>query len=226
MCILIVKILFLIVIILIALLLIIFSESLYISVALKNNNLSYLGVISIKYYFLQVVFDIKTRQINLLITSKYFTKEIYTRSIGESSENISTGDESSDDDSDSTEMDDEHKYDIKELIKLLNNAKREILQTVALIIDSVSFKNSYILMNLGLGDNNLTIKTCNKIWAITAPFYTIGLQTILTPELNKTILKTESNILFEIGLLKIFKLIIKVLSNKNLRQIIEFFIKS
>lgn len=224
---LIIKILFLIAIILIALLIIIFSESLHISITLKNNNFSYFGVINIKYYFLQIAYDIKSRQISLLINSKYFTKKITTITKDNSSDNTDSDDESSKDNlKDTNEDEDINPNKIKQLIKLIYNSKKDIMELIVLIIDLISFKNSYILMNLGLGDNNLTIKTCNRIWAITAPFYTVGLQTILTPQLNETILKTELNILFEVELLKILKLIKEVLLNKNIRSLILFYINS
>ena len=224
---LIVKILFLVAIILIALLIIIFSESLHVSVTLKNNNFSFFGVINIKYYFLQIAYDINSRQISLLINSKYFTKKITTKTKDNSPDKTDSDDDSSkDDNEDINEDDDADLNKIKQLFKLIYNSKKDLLELIVLIIDLISFKNSYILMNLGLGDNNLTIKTCNKIWAITAPLYAVGLQTILTPQLNETILKTELNILFEVELLKILKLIKEIVLNKNIRTIILFYINS
>lgn len=224
---LIVKILFLVAIILIALLIIIFSESLHVSVTLKNNNFSFFGVINIKYYFLQIAYDINSRQISLLINSKYFTKKITTKTKDNSPDKTDSDDDSSKyDNEDINEDDDADLNKIKQLFKLIYNSKKDLLELIVLIIDLISFKNSYILMNLGLGDNNLTIKTCNKIWAITAPLYAVGLQTILTPQLNETILKTELNILFEVELLKILKLIKEIVLNKNIRTIILFYINS
>jgi len=231
-CILIVKILFLFIIFLIALLLIIFSESVHISITLKNNNLSYFGVINIKYYFFQIIFDIKSRQLTMLINSKFLTKKITTITQDTSSDETDSDDDSHEDDpskdvsEESNEEDDVNLNKIKQLLKLIYDSKRDIMDLIISVIKLISFKNSYILMNLGLGDNNLTIKTCNKLWAITAPFYTIGLQTILTPQLNETILKSEVNIFLEVELLKILKLIKKVLFNKNIRNIILFYIKS
>ena len=224
---LIVKILFLVAIILIALLIIIFSESLHVSVTLKNNNFSFFGVINIKYYFLQIAYDINSRQISLLINSKYFTKKITTKTKDNSPDKTDSDDDSSkDDNEDINEDNDADLNKIKQLFKLIYNSKKDVLELIVLIINLISFKNSYILMNLGLGDNNLTIKTCNKIWAITAPLYAVGLQTILTPQLNETILKTELNILFEVELLKILKLIKEIVLNKNIRTIILFYINS
>lgn len=224
---LIVKILFLVAIILIALLIIIFSESLHVSVTLKNNNFSFFGVINIKYYFLQIAYDINSRQISLLINSKYFTKKITTKTKDNSPDKTDSDDDSSkDDNEDINEEDDADLNKLKQLFKLIYNSKKDVLELIVLIINLISFKNSYILMNLGLGDNNLTIKTCNKIWAITAPLYAVGLQTILTPQLNETILKTELNILFEVELLKILKLIKEIVLNKNIRTIILFYINS
>jgi len=231
-CILIVKILFLFIIFLIALLLIIFSESVHISITLKNNNLSYFGVINIKYYFFQIIFDIKSRQLTMLINSKFLTKKITTITQDNSSDETDSDDDSHEDDpskdvsEESNEEDDVNLNKIKQLLKLIYDSKRDIMDLIISVIKLISFKNSYILMNLGLGDNNLTIKTCNTLWAITAPFYTIGLQTILTPQLNETILKSEVNIFLEVELLKILKLIKKVLFNKNIRNIILFYIKS
>lgn len=224
---LIVKILFLVAIILIALLIIIFSESLHVSVTLKNNNFSFFGVINIKYYFLQIAYDINSRQISLLINSKYFTKKITTKTKDNSPDKTDSDDDSSKyDNEDINEDNDADLNKIKQLFKLIYNSKKDVLELIVLIINLISFKNSYILMNLGLGDNNLTIKTCNKIWAITAPLYAVGLQTILTPQLNETILKTELNILFEVELLKILKLIKEIVLNKNIRTIILFYINS
>ena len=224
---LIVKILFLVAIILIALLIIIFSESLHVSVTLKNNNFSFFGVINIKYYFLQIAYDINSRQISLLINSKYFTKKITTKTKDNSPDKTDSDDDSSKyDNEDINEDNDADLNKIKQLFKLIYNSKKDLLELIVLIINLISFKNSYILMNLGLGDNNLTIKTCNKIWAITAPLYAVGLQTILTPQLNETILKTELNILFEVELLKILKLIKEIVLNKNIRTIILFYINS
>lgn len=221
-----IKILFLILIFFIALFLIIFSESVYISVALKNNNLSYLGILSIKYYFLQISLNLKTRQANILINTKYLTKKILTfKTSNSNDEHLHEKHEQTDAKEESQTNNDDKIRRFKELLKLINNAKKDILEVITLILGLISFKNSYVLMNLGLNDNNLTIKVCNKIWAITAPFYAIGLQVILTPEINKTILKTETNINFEIKLLKILKLLMKILLNSNLRQIILFIIK-
>ncbi|WP_158005556.1 hypothetical protein [Methanosphaera sp. WGK6] len=118
---------------------------------------------------------------------------------------------------------DEHNFNetIEKIIPLIIESKEDLLKIIKLLTEICKFKKSYMDINLGLNDNNLTIKLCSMIWAITAPFYPLGLEVLLIPEINKLIIKTDMDISCNIFLYKIIQIIIKIITTKNLRNLIK-----
>ena len=94
--------------------------------------------------------------------------------------------------------------------------KEDILEIILSLRKIVFFDDSYIRMDLGLGDNNLTIRVSSLIWSITAPFYTLGLHTLVTPVMNECKLNLLSRLNFDVSLLVILKIILKIILNIKL----------
>ena len=114
---------------------------------------------------------------------------------------------------------------IKEICPILFESKEDLFHIVNLIIKMVKFDESYAIINLGLADNNLTIKFCNLLWALSAPLYPLKFRLHLTPEINKLMIRTDINIKFNIRLLNILKIIIFIIRKRNLINIIKIILK-
>ncbi|WP_455646180.1 hypothetical protein [Methanosphaera sp.] len=203
-----VQILIILLFILIALLFYLIFKPVDIHAVFKNNNSDINGYIHINYILFEFIFDIPNRllKINLKIYSHKFT--ILTLTI--------INDESS---KETDELN--FKESIKEIISNIIDAKEDLLKIVKLLTETCKFKKSHINMNLGLNNNNSTIKLCSMIWAITAPFYPLGLDVLLVPEINKFIIKTDMDVSFNIFLYKLIQIIIKIITTENLRKLIK-----
>lgn len=211
------EILITILLIFIVLLFILILKPVHIYLLFKNKNLSCDGVLYISHYLLELelLFNKKILLIKLKINQrKFILKEInldkkVTNKFSDNNQ-------------------EDNKFNIqtfKELLSLMNDSFSEILEIVYLLTKICKFKKSFVVVNLGLKDNNLTIKTCNFIWAITAPFYPLGVEVILIPEINKYLIKSDIEISCDIVIINILKVLLKILKSKNLRSILFKIIK-
>lgn len=205
------EILMVILFILIVLLFLIIIKPLNIHVLFNNNNLDYNGEITINHYLINVEYNFKNKVITLNLIYKSHKLKIKTINLEKSDEETSQENTSKEDITNK----------LKELYPLLKKAYPDIMELIKLLTKTCKFNTSKINVNLGLNNNNLTIKTCNIIWAMSAPFYPLGLQVLLTPEINKFLIKTDVDISFRIILTNVIRIIIKIFTNKNLRNIIK-----
>lgn len=204
----------------------------HLHIIFKNNNLEY------NYFaFLKIlIFSIFIRYVNsrLILDFKlnFFshTFNLFKTNINEkeSEENLNSDSEEKENSSKGSEekekTNNELLLKIKELYPLLIQSKEDLMDLINVIIKIVKFNESSSIINLGVLDNNLTIKICTIIWALTAPLYSLNFRVFLTPEIDKIIIKTDSNIEFDIFFINILKIAYIIITREHLRNLIKFFI--
>ncbi len=219
----IIKLLLVLLIIFIAFLFLIFFKSWHIHIIFKNENLDYFYRIIIKFLLFNIAVFTVEKRVHVLLQITLFSKTIKVFEYklkdksSDSAENEST--ESTEEES----SDEENIEKIKNNYSLFYDAKKDLLSIVQLLVKMVKFDESWLIMNLGLKDNNLTIKFCTLLWTLFAPLYPLGLKLILTPEINKSIIKTDMNIKFDIFLFNILKILFLIIRRKKLREIMKLF---
>lgn len=219
----IIKLLLVLLIIFIAFLFLIFFKSWHIHIIFKNENLDYFYRIIIKFLLFNIAVFTVEKRVHVLLQITLFSKTIKVFEYklkdksSDSAENEST--ESTKEES----SDEENIEKIKNNYSLFYDAKKDLLSIVQLLVKMLKFDESWLIMNLGLKDNNLTIKFCTLLWTLFAPLYPLGLKLILTPEINKSIIKTDMNIKFDIFLFNILKILFLIIRRKKLREIMKLF---
>lgn len=213
-------------IIIIVFLFLIFFKSWHIHIIFKNDNWDYFYRIIINFLFFNItVFTLEKivrakLQINLL--SK--TINVFELKLNDDSEETSENDSQEAIESDSEDDEKELFEKIKESYPILYDAKDQIYSIIELLVKMLKFDESWIVMNLGLSDNNLTIKFCSLLWTLFAPLCPAGLKLYLTPEINKLLIKTDINVKFDLFLGNILKILFLVVRSKKLRRVIQLFI--
>lgn len=237
-----IKLLLLLLVILIALFLIIFLEPVHIAIDIKLLNELKNGFVEIKYYFIKITRSIAEGYTTISIDTKYFSKDlktIYPKNDDSDDENdvdkTTSSDEGGPNDVDESELDDdnskiEDKPDESNLRSTINliktyypdvlELKNDIMEIIFMFTKIIFLKDNYINLDIGLVDNNLTIKVSSFLWSVTAPFYAIGLNTIIKPVMNEYKLNIDSRLDFELSLLVILKILLKILSNSKLVKLI------
>ncbi len=206
------EILVILLIIIVVLFFLLFFKTWHLHINFKNDNLDY--DYDIKIIVLNLFFIVKSieKNINLIIQLSIFNKDIslvnYTF--------ISNNSKKPEKDEDNTEF----LSKIKESYPLLNESKKELYGIIKLLLKICKFEESYAIINLGLSDNNLTIKFCNLLWALFAPLYPLNFRVVLTPEINQMTLKSDMNIKFDMLFFNFLRIFWIILKNKNLRKLI------
>lgn len=217
-----IEILIILLIIIVALLFLIFFNTWHLHILFKSHNLDYSLSLKLKFLFIQIIINKITTDATIIINLKVSTKEkqLFSKqlnsqtnnNIEEESKNTSGGQK-------------ELFSKIKEIYPYLYDSKEELYNIIKSMISIVSFNNSCIHLSLGLGDNNTTIKLCSLIWALTAPLYPLQFQLVLTPQINKAILKSRGDITIDIKLKNLLKIMYYVLKIRNLREIIKIIVR-
>ncbi|WP_461436270.1 hypothetical protein [Methanosphaera sp.] len=110
---------------------------------------------------------------------------------------------------------------IKQILSLLDDSKGDLYYIIKLIIKMVKFDESYVILNMGLLENDLTIKLCTLLWALAAPLYPLNFKLYLTPEMNKFLVKSDVNVKFDILLFNLIKILFYILRRDRLRELIK-----
>ena len=190
-----------------------------IHIILQNDNLDYSAKVNINFLFFNFLILYENSEAKYLFNLYLFSKKYSVYSFNFDLENNETEDDTNDFD----ETDIFKK--IEEILPKIDDAKEDIFELVYLLKEVCKFKNSEIYVNLGLSDNNLTIKCCNLLWSIFAPLYVLDCRLLLTPEINKLILKTDLNIRLKIFLRNILKIIFTIIVTKSLNDLVRAILK-
>ncbi len=213
-----IELLLLLLVILIVLFFLIFFKTWHIHIIFKNNNLDYSFNVHINFLFLNLLFysleETNCLDINIVLFSK--TLKVFNIKFNHKESEEEYEENSEDTGNDNT------LNKIKQLLPLLEKSKEDLYDVIKLLVDLISFDESYVIMNLGLQDNNMTIKFCSFLWALFAPLYSLNFKLYLTPEINKLMLKSNINLKFSVCLKNLLKIIILVLRRENLQNIIRF----
>lgn len=209
-------------IILLVIFLLLFLLPLHVSVRMKNNNLDYHLNIILKILLLKTLLTINQNDKKLAIKLQIFNKQfkLYSKDLNQNNEQTEEKDledeEPKDDDS---EEETKLLENIKEKINLIIVSKDEIISIIKYLFKLIQFHESLVNVNLGLGDNNLTIKTCNTLLTIFTPFYALNIKVFIIPAINEVCIRTDAEISFKIYLINLLKIIITVLKSENLRNL-------
>lgn len=206
--------------IIVVFLFLIFLKSWHIHIIFKNDNLDYSFSVKINFLFINLLFFTVEKLVYLKLQLTLFSK---TLNIFEFKLNDKKTDEVTEENSTKNEKDYFDK--IKQLVPFLNDSKGELYSIIKLLVKMVKFDESYVFLNMGLKDNNLTIKLCSLLWALAAPLYPLNFKLYLTPEMNKMLVKSDLNVKFEIFLLNLLKISLFIISRKKLRNIVKVIIK-
>lgn len=217
------EILIILLIIIVALIFLLFFNSWHLHVLFNNHNLDYNISLKINFLFIQIIIHKITSETNIILNLKIrsYKKTIITKKIN-SEKNANKESKEKTTNEDSSKTDENRLFSkIKQVYPLLLNSKQELFHIIRLVTTLIKFNNSYVQIQLGLGDNNKTIKLCNLLWTLTAPLYPLNLQVILTPQINQTILKSTGEISLNLKLTNVLIIIYQILKNKELREIIN-----
>ena len=213
-------------IIIVVIFFLIFFKRWNIHITFKNYEENYYFFFKINIYFINVVIMLVDNQIQFLLQVAISSKAY---DLVKFNLNDKKSDESEENYSDDEDNNEDKTSDIfpkiKEICPILFESKEDLFHIVNLIIKMVKFDESYAIINLGLADNNLTIKFCNLLWALSAPLYPLKFRLHLTPEINKLMIRPDINIKFNIRLLNILKIIIFIIRKRNLINIIKIILK-
>lgn len=219
----IVEILIILLIIIISIFIFLLIKPLDIHVIIQNNNLDYFAQLFVSILLINIYLYSKNSKLNLSIKIKLFSKEyqLFSREINSDEEDsIEEVSDEKIDENDSLDDDNSMINKIEKIYPELVEAKKDLFEVIYSLKDLCKFKESNIYINLGLSNNNFTIKFCTLLWSIFAPLYPLNCRLFLTPEINKRIVKSDININFQIFLRNIVKIIIMVLKRKNLRNLL------
>lgn len=215
----IIEILLVLLLIVLVFLFLIFLKSWHIHIIFKNDNLEYLCNVILNFLFVNLLFFTLEKSVYLKIQFTLFSKtlniiefKLNDNKTEETNEEISTEDE------DIFEK-------IKQIIPLLNDSKQDLFSIINLFVKMVKFDESYVFLNLGLLDDNLTINLCTLLWTLSAPLYPLNFKLYLTPEINKFLIKSDVNVKFDLCLLNIIKIMLFISRRKNIQNIIKIIIK-
>lgn len=218
----IIEILIILLIIIVLLILLLFFKTWYIHVLFQNYNSDHYLSLKINILLLQINVEkiLSETEIKFYLKYRNHIKLITTKNLN-SKENTET--ESDDESEDGSDNSSNNQYfsKSKKISKLLLDSKEELYRILKLLISIIKFDNSYLKLNIGLGDNNLTIKLCNLIWALSAPLYPLRFQLFLKPEINQTIVKSDGDISFSIKLFNLIKIVFIIIKNRNLRELVK-----
>lgn len=193
----------------------IFLKTWHIHIILKNNNLDYSFDIKINFLFFNIFLFTIEKIVYLKLQASFFSK---TLDIFE----LKLNDEKSEEIENTSSENEEGTFDkIKQVFSLLNDSKGDLYNIIKLIIKMVKFDESYVILNIGLLENDLTIKLCTLLWALAAPLYPLNFKLYLTPEMNKLLVKSDVNVKFDILLLNLIKILFYVLRRDRLRELIK-----
>lgn len=193
----------------------IFLKTWHIHIILKNNNLDYSFDIKINFLFFNIFLFTIEKIVYLKLQASFFSK---TLDIFE----LKLNDEKSEEIENTSSENEEGTFDkIKQILSLLDDSKGDLYYIIKLIIKMVKFDESYVILNMGLLENDLTIKLCTLLWALAAPLYPLNFKLYLTPEMNKLLVKSDVNVKFDILLLNLIKILFYVLRRDRLRELIK-----
>lgn len=193
----------------------IFLKTWHIHIILKNHNLDYTFNIKINFLFFNIFLFTIEKIVYLKLQASFFSK---TLDIFE----LKLNDEKSEEIENTSSENEEGTFDkIKQVFSLLNDSKGDLYNIIKLIIKMVKFDESYVILNIGLLENDLTIKLCTLLWALAAPLYPLNFKLYLTPEMNKLLVKSDVNVKFDILLLNLIKILFYVLRRDRLRELIK-----
>ncbi len=216
-------------IIIMVIIFLLFFKSWYIHVTFKNYNLDYNLSLIVNYLIFQMTL---TKQ---SLTTIIFNLNIFSHTIKiyelELKSNNNEDENSEKDSKSSHQTEHEEKqnindkeqqlYKIKEICELLFASREDLYKIVILAMQIIKFKNSNVLMKLGLSDNNLTIKFCNLLWSLTSPLYPLHFYFTLTPQINTLNLESEANITLNMKLFNTLKILLIIVKNRNLINVIK-----
>ena len=217
-----IELLFLLLIIIVVLLSLLFLKSWHVHIIFKSDDLNHDSIIQINFLIFQFLIRLTEKPILLEIQLNILSKNLILKEIlfNEDSSKEEVNEETTNDDEDDKDINNK----LIQLYPLLKDAQYELMHIIKLITKMVTFNESYAIINLGLSDNNLTIKICTLFWSLTAPLYPLGLKLILTPEINKIKFKSDINVKFDIKLFNLLKIAYTILKSKKLRNLIKFLI--
>lgn len=216
-------------IIFIVFLFLIFFKSWHIHIIFKNDNLDYFYRIIINFLLFNISIFTVENILHVLLKINILSKSVKVfeyQSDDRSSDSGEIKEDNPDEDSSDSQSDDEGTVDeVKKIYQLFHDAKDDLYSVVKLLVKMLKFDESYLIMNLGLSDNNMTIKFCTLLWTLFAPLYTVGFKLYLTPEINRAVIKTDANVKFDVYLFNLLRILFLIIRRKQLRDIIQFFRK-
>lgn len=205
-------------IILVVLLLILFLKSIYVHAVLKINEFSLNACLEINYFFINI--QIKIPKNYVLINFKIKSYVVPVKKLEFDKNNKSTEDEVQSNLSENETKslsEDKFKLIISQIIK----SHEDILNLIPPSLKMLKFSDNYTKICFGLKDNYWTMKLTGIIYAITSPFYAVGLNLLIIPIVNELQLNMESNIYVEIKTRYILVLLFNIVKSKNLRLLIQ-----
>lgn len=209
-------------IILLVIFLLLFLLPLHVSVRIKNNNLDYNLNIILKILLIKTLLTINPNDKNLAINLQIFNKQfkLYSKDLDQDDELTEENDlEDEEPKDEDTEEETKLIENIKEKINLIIVSKDEIISIIKYLFKLIQFHESLVNVNLGLGDNNLTIKTCNTLLTIFTPLYALNIKVFIIPAINEACIRSDAEISFKIYLINLLKIIITVFKSENLRNL-------
>lgn len=216
----IIKILLALLIILLVFLFLIFLKSWHIHIIFKNDNSDYSCNVKINFLFINLLFFTVEKFVYLKIQLTLFSKTLNIVEFKLNDKKTEELNEEISDDNDTNLFE-----NIKQLVPLLYDSKEDLYSIIKLLFKIVKFDESYVFLDMGLLDNNLTIKLCSLLWALSAPLYPLNFKLYLNPEMNKLLVKSDINVKFDIFLLNIIKILLIIINRKKLRNIVKVIIK-
>lgn len=206
--------------ILLVFLFLIFLKSWHIHIIFKNDNSDYSCNVKINFLFINLLFFTVEKFVYLKIQLTLFSKTLNIVEFKLNDKKTEELNEEISDDNDTNLFE-----NIKQLVPLLYDSKEDLYSIIKLLFKIVKFDESYVFLDMGLLDNNLTIKLCSLLWALSAPLYPLNFKLYLNPEMNKLLVKSDINVKFDIFLLNIIKILLIIINRKKLRNIVKVIIK-
>lgn len=226
------QIIFMLLLIVILLIFIFFLKPLGVYLSFHRNNQALNGEIIITHYFLKLRYVFEKKALDVFVIWK--SRNILLRTINLDSIDENNSNDNNDGDEDKGE-DNTDEYEDEFSSNLLENAKEiyptlkastsDLYKIVVLIVTLCKFKESNIKLDFGLKNNNLTIKICNILWAITAPLYPFDIHILITPVINKAVVNFDCEVSFDIIIMNILRIIFKIITSINILKLIIKIIK-
>lgn len=207
------KILVILLIIIVILFFLLFLKTWHLHILFKNHNLNHEFKITITILFMEIIISNLTSATEIKFKLNIFSRKKSIKTIYPQKNKFNEYIPDNNDDFD-IEV-------IRQIYTLIMKSKEDLYKIMLLVIKVVTFENSTAYINLGLHENNKTIKLCNLLWSLTAPLYPLNFQLILTPEINRLILKSDIDLVFNIKTFNIIKIVIVIIRNENLRNIVK-----